>query len=221
MIQKWMHSFRYLGVSVDFRIGAVPSSIDNKAVAQPLVQIHGDQIEQRTQQNARYNIEADGHWTKEVDLWLSVRSADCVPILVYNPEKNVIAAVHSGWKGTYAKITNNLYSEWAVKGLLSERMVWFVGPFIDASSFVAKEDVLSRFRERNFASQILFHHSNGEVSIDLLGCIKLDLEAAGFQPPKQCIQIGGCTSQNATLPSYRRDGEGASRIYSSICLNPL
>src|SRR5437870_277310 len=55
--------------------------------------------------------DCDALWTREKNLPLAIATADCVPILLANPTGTCIAAVHAGWRGTYAHILRSLWEK--------------------------------------------------------------------------------------------------------------
>jgi YfiH family protein len=82
---------------------------------------------------------------------IGVRTADCVPILLYDPGKRVIAAIHSGWKGTVQMISRK------VIGILEDRyetkpsdLQAAIGPCIGPESFQVGEDVAAVFKDAGF-----------------------------------------------------------------------
>ncbi|ATB47340.1 multicopper polyphenol oxidase [Corallococcus macrosporus DSM 14697] len=73
-------------------------------------QVHGDRVvEARSGEGAQglrpTEGEADGLWTRTPGSWVAVGTADCVPVLLVDPEGRGVAAVHSGWRGTDADIS--------------------------------------------------------------------------------------------------------------------
>jgi len=69
-------------------------------------QVHGDTIKIAGSKTAITDLAAtDALITSEKGICIAVMCADCVPVLLYDPEKNVAAAIHAGWKGTVMKIT--------------------------------------------------------------------------------------------------------------------
>ncbi|PIP65015.1 hypothetical protein COU77_01890 [Candidatus Peregrinibacteria bacterium CG10_big_fil_rev_8_21_14_0_10_49_16] len=82
-----------------------------------LHQIHGDRMVIAREPMER-GADADGLLTDTLDLLLSIRTADCQPILVYAPEKNVIGLMHVGWKGLVARTIPSFFKtlkeEWNV-----------------------------------------------------------------------------------------------------------
>ena len=70
-------------------------------------QVHGDKIELVSQVPETVDIaETDALITNKKGICICVQTADCVPILIYDPVKNVSAAVHAGWRGTVKKIVS-------------------------------------------------------------------------------------------------------------------
>ena len=68
-------------------------------------QVHGDRILRVTSETTTADLmETDALVTSEKGVCIAVMSADCVPTLLYDPVKSVVAAVHSGWRGTVQKI---------------------------------------------------------------------------------------------------------------------
>lgn len=83
----------------------VKQKFSHAHVIQP-AQVHGSAVVEITQENKDQIIEADGVWTTLPDVVLSIKTADCLGILFYHPEKNIIAAIHSGWRGLAQKISS-------------------------------------------------------------------------------------------------------------------
>ena len=80
--------FDYLGIE------------ENKTAFQ--LQVHGEEI--KITEEPGLLGESDALITSKTNLGLAISSADCAAIFIYDPKKKVIAAVHSGWKGTAKKI---------------------------------------------------------------------------------------------------------------------
>src|SRR5690606_35350385 len=68
-------------------------------------QVHQTRIVQVTSNTSRDSLhETDALITNEPGICIAVMSADCVPIILYDEKNNAVAAVHSGWRGTVARI---------------------------------------------------------------------------------------------------------------------
>lgn len=87
--------------------------------------------------------ETDGFLTKEIDLFISITVADCLPILFYNPIKKEIGVIHAGWKGLYSGIIENLKIDF-------KNTFFYIGPGISKCHFEVKEDFpLPYFKKNN------------------------------------------------------------------------
>lgn len=99
----------------------------------PLVtakQIHSSKIETVTKDSLKASYECDGFVTKEEGLLLTVKTADCVPILFCDPVHRVIGAVHAGWRGTVAGIAEEAVKAMLALGAERSQIVAAVGPCI-------------------------------------------------------------------------------------------
>ena len=90
----------------------------------------------------------DGLYTDQEHVALVISFADCVPVFLADPVKRVIAAVHSGWRGTVGKIgtkaVRRLQEEY---GSRSEDIRALIGPSICRDCYEVDEPVIEKFRE--------------------------------------------------------------------------
>ena len=91
----------------------------------------------------KFDFGVDGLVSGTKDLVLSVRAADCVPILLYDPEGKLCAAVHSGWRGTFAGIVCNAVTEMKNHGSDPENILAAIGPCIGADCYEVGSDLYS------------------------------------------------------------------------------
>ena len=110
-------------------------------------QVHGKNIVIVTKKTKAI-FEADAVITNERGLFLSVMTADCVPILMYDDKRKVIAAVHSGWRGTDKEIAKfcvyDLVEKFAVA---PENLQIYIGPSIRQCCYEVSFDVTERFKQ--------------------------------------------------------------------------
>ncbi len=115
---------------------------ENRIVAQK--QTHSDII-RYVEKSGRIE-ESDALITDKANLGLAVSAADCVPIFIYDRKNKVIAAVHSGWRGTQKKILLKtiikLQSDFASK---TENLFVFIGPSIKQKNYQVGEEVAAAF----------------------------------------------------------------------------
>ena len=155
---------------------------------------------------------------------IGVRTADCVPILLYDPVHRVIAAVHSGWKGTVLKISQSTIS------LLGERfgtrpadLRAVIGPAIGPRSFQVGEEVVEKFRAADFPMSAIWSFEgpgdgtpmSGGHHIDLFQSNRWLLETIGL-PAKNIYVLAIDTYRDPSFFSARREGVQCGRNINAI-----
>lgn len=155
----------------------------------------------------KFPFGVDGLVSETKDLLLSVRSADCVPILFYDPVHKVCAAVHSGWKGTAMGIAKNAVTEMQKHGCRANDIHAAIGPCIGACCYEVGTEVFDAFLQANTAFSRCFCASGeGKYLLNLTGVNRMWLESAGV-PGTQIDEACLCTRCNETeFFSHRRMG---------------
>ncbi len=155
---------------------------------------------------------------------IGVRTADCVPILLYAPRNRIIAAIHSGWKGTVQKVAAKTI------GILETRfktapedLLAVIGPSIGPESFQVGEEVVTYFKDAGFPlSRIWSFHGTGDGS-PMSGGHHIDL----WQANRWILQECGLRDENIRNPeidtytdpsfySARREGIACGRNINAI-----
>ena len=101
-------------------------------------------------------IKADAIITNQKKLPVAILTADCVPILLYENKKNMIAAIHAGWKGAFKGIIKNVISFMLKKGSKEKNIIASIGPSIAQSSYNVREDFQKKFLKKDKKNKILF-----------------------------------------------------------------
>ena len=173
-------------------------------------------------------VDADAVITRCRGQWIGVRTADCVPVLLYDPKAGVVAAVHAGWRGTVRHIVR-LTAECMVGqlGCQAEELYAMVGPSISPEAFEVGEEVAQQFVEAGRADCVVRHAWDArgrqpyvKPHVDLWQSNVMDLLELGVDLTHiDCTPW--CTVQNSELLySARREGIGTGRIVSAIRLKP-
>lgn len=139
--------------------------------------------------------EADGLVTAETDVPLMIFTADCVPILLHDPVRSVIGAVHAGWRGTVRDITGNAIKKMTCGfGCHPSDIRVSIGPCISQCCFETGDDVKAAVYEVLGRDASHFITTRGEkYLVDLKGINSLLLGRAGVRP--EHIEISQeCTS---------------------------
>ena len=160
---------------------------------------------------------------------IGVRTADCIPVLLYDPVKRAIGAAHSGWRGTVNKISAQaVLAMMKNYGCRPADMKAIIGPGIGPDSFQVGEDVAKLFKESGFPIERIWSfrgpRTEGSMAgghhIDLWEVCRITLVECGLEDSN--IQTAGiCTYESPEFWSARRDGPMCDRIISSIRLSDL
>jgi YfiH family protein len=157
--------------------------------------------------------------TQKRNIALGIWTADCLPILIADRKKKVIAAVHAGWRGIWQGVIEHTVARMQRTFQSSPAdIVAGIGPGIGPCCYEVKEDVTSLFRNAYAQADQFIQERDGKTYLDLRGCARLELIQAGIVPANIAV-IDLCTSCRQDLFfSYRRDSNGAGRQLSIILL---
>lgn len=160
----------------------------------------GTNVEIVEKNQPRIIEETDGLVTNQKNIYLTVTSADCIPVYFYEPRHQIIALAHCGWRGIVDGITKNTLEKISELGGKSENMKVALGPGINECHFEIKEDVLDKFR--NYPGFIA--RRADKMFVDLKGIIKEQLTDAGVNL-ENLENNEECTMENDKFFSFRRD----------------
>ena len=189
-------------------------------------QIHGDRIAVIDKPGlTRADLEGyDAFICKLPGVAIGVRTAECVPILLYDPVQRVVVAIHSGWKGTVLKIAQKTIGLMKCDfGCLPENLRAVIGPAIGPNSFQVGPEVVEKFRDAGFPmNKIWSFRGEGDGSpmsgghhIDLFTANRWILEESGVRD----IQVFNIdTFTDMSFFSARREGTACGRNINAIRL---
>jgi len=179
-------------------------------------QVHGREIfEIRAGDGFESGPCADGMITDDPGRILSIKYADCVPILLASGDGRVVAAVHAGWRGLVAGILMEAVRRLAVvSGGGASEFVAAVGPCISKEKFEVGPEVLTAFARIFDAGATTEHTAKGYV--DLQKATVHQLLGEGLQADR-IDTTDLCTYQNSEhFYSHRRDGAATGRMAALI-----
>ncbi len=152
----------------------------------------------------------DALMTAETRVGLVIWTADCVPILFTGD--GVIAAVHSGWRGSVSDIAGAVVRRFGVEyGVSPHNLRAILGPAISGPQYEVSQEVIDGLRQFDL-DEARWRREN---QVDLRGFLTARLEDLGLNPAMIGIS-GPCTALTSELASYRRDGADAGRQWSMI-----
>jgi len=149
---------------------------------------------------------------------VAVITADCIPVLLWDPDARCVAAVHAGWRGIMADVIQNAVSELVTRyQARADRLFAAVGPGIDACCFEVGSDVADRFAVR-FGPDVVVTMPGRNPHVDLFTPVAVCLDEAGLSADR-VERLGECTCCHPDrFFSYRRDGVGIGQHLSFIGL---
>jgi YfiH family protein len=182
-----------------------------------LKQIHSNivhDIDFNTEQESV--LEGDALVSSLRGICIGVYTADCIPILLYDTEHGVVAAVHAGWRG----ILNGIISETLTNMRLNHNcypadIVSVIGPGIGKCCFEVDGDVAVKFIEKYQETDSFIYPCNSKYILDLQQINKNMLIKEGIENI-EVIDI--CTKCDSNYYSYRREGNGVGSQLSFIGL---
>ncbi len=156
---------------------------------------------------------SDAMVTAERGIGLAISTADCTPIFIYDKRNYIIAAVHSGWKGTTKKIlekTLNLLSKEFNSG--ADDLIVYVGPSISQKNYEVGKEVALQFDPKYLL------YDNSKIYLDVANP-NLDMIYNFGIPENQVEQSLLCSfEEKDLLHSYRRDGKLSGRSLGIIAM---
>lgn len=158
---------------------------------------------------------------------IGVRTADCVPVLLYDQCHKVVAAIHSGWRGTVARISQKTIRVMAEQfGTVASDIKGVIGPCIGPDSFQVGQEVAEEFRNAAFPMEEILSDRGKRVEGTMQGGLHIDLwQANRWLLTEMGVQdcniqtVGICTYQhNELFFSARHEGRHCGRIINCIKL---
>lgn len=181
--------------------------------------------------------------TNRPGLLIGVRTADCSPVLVVDPKKRVVAAIHAGWRGTLARIVVKTIGQMQMEFKSNPKdMLAAIGPTIGGCCYEVGTEVAADFSAKfSNASEFFDELRTGDepnplqwlnmmppghqpppkkVLLDLKKANQLQLLESGLRP--QNISVSDlCTCCDVShLFSYRKESTTSGRLLSAIALRP-
>lgn len=185
---------------------------------------------------------ADGVITAEPGLLIAIQTADCIPVLVADRKRHVVAAFHAGWRGTVKRIVELGVGKMRLEfGSSPKDLIAAIGPGVGQCCYTIGEDVLSEFESQfSYAHELFREVSDSDpvrkkypmlfltqrapghspigpaLHLDLIEANRRQLLDAGLKPAAICL-TGGCTSCHTDLFFSHRASQGhAGRMMSLI-----
>ena len=122
------------------------------------------------------SITADAIITDKKDFPIAVLTADCVPILLFDKKRKMIAAIHAGWRGAFKGVISKVINFMLKKGCDRKDIVVAIGPSITQKNYNVKLDFKNKFIKKHKKNKIFFKNRNKLIYFDLPNYIKSQLK---------------------------------------------
>jgi purine-nucleoside/S-methyl-5'-thioadenosine phosphorylase / adenosine deaminase len=168
----------------------------------------------------------DGAWdalmTNQPGIMVAVRTADCVPVLLHDPVRRIVAAVHAGWRGAVAGIVPNTIAAMNARfGGEAAALRMAIGPSVGACCYEVDEPVLSKLRHAFPDWQLVIEEQSlRKARLNLRELIRRQALVSGLAE-HNIAAANACTMCHPNLFfSYRREGVVKGTMVSGIALVP-
>ena len=201
-----------LGISDDYLL--MPHQVhltEMVAIDEAFLNLSADEQQQRLEG-------VDALMTNVGRVCIGVSTADCIPVLLFDPEHHAVCAIHAGWRGTVQRIAEVAVEKMKkVYGSQPQKMMAQIGPGISLDSFEVGDEVYEAFEKAGFEMPVISRRDE-KWHIDLPLCNRLQLEGVGV-PCEHISVASDCTfRQPDTWFSARRLGINSGRIFTGIML---
>ena len=192
-------------------------------------QTHGTEIREINEALFNFSVDEKNQYLNGVDalitnlagVCIGVTTADCVPLLFFDPVRKVIAVAHAGWRGTCAQIAEKTVFYMVQKFNCNPADILVtIGPSISAEVYEVGKDVVENFETAGFDISEIVQIRNNAFYLDLWKANQQSLKKAGILPEN--IEVSGiCTfTEHEKFFSARRLGIKSGRMLSGIMLTP-
>ncbi|MBX3084541.1 MAG: peptidoglycan editing factor PgeF [Anaerolineae bacterium] len=207
--------------AVQINVARIFGALDlDSSVACTVWQVHSADvvIADERAPGRRWLARADGIVTDQVGLPLSMRFADCVPILFHDPVKRVIGVAHAGWRGTVSQVTRRTVETMRdAYGCDPADVQAAIGPSIGPDHYQVGPEVVEAARQAFGSTEGIIHYAeDGSTYFDLWAANRLALERAGVHQ----VEVAGlCTAEHTDeFFSHRAEKGKTGRFCAVIAL---
>ena len=175
-------------------------------------QEHGDVV--HVIKNGERPNAGDGLLLLEKDVAGIIKTADCLPVILYDLALPAVAIVHAGWKGTALGIARKAAQQMIAMGVKPENMGALIGPGIGPCCYKVQEDVAVIFEAAGFGDTVV-QRREGSLFLDLKAANSQILRKEGV---KEIYDVGLCTHCREDLFYSARRDKGRGRQINFVLI---
>ena len=143
-----------------------------------LNQVHSNKFHYISR-NSKFNFrfKGDALITNKKKIPIAVLTADCAPILIYDEKKEMIAAIHAGWKGAYKDIVKKVIKFMIKKGCSPKNITAAIGPCISSYNYEVRENLIKKFIKKDKKNFVFFKKKKNKNYFSLNKYIHFQLKS--------------------------------------------
>ena len=130
-------------------------------------QTHSNKFYFLSKKSKKNRAECDAVVTNLTNYPIGILTADCAPLILYDPKVNMISAIHAGWKGAFKGIVEKVIKFFIKKGSKPKNIIVVIGPCISQNNYEVKEDFLKKFLNKERKNKIFFKFKNNKFYFSL------------------------------------------------------
>jgi len=161
--------------------------VSNKIKASPkkivlLNQVHSNKFHYISK-NSKLNdkFEGDALVTDKKNIPIAVLTADCAPVLIYDENKEMVAAIHAGWKGAYKDIVKRVVKFMIKKGCSPKNITAVIGPCISVNNYQVRQDFIKKFVKKDKKNMLFFKKTKNKNYFNLNKYIHSQLKSLNIK----------------------------------------
>ena len=146
-----------------------------------LHQVHSNKFFFINKRKYKTKLVGDALITNRKNVVLGILTADCAPIIIYDPKLKIISAIHAGWKGAYKEIIKKVVNFLIKKGSDTKDLVAAIGPCITQKNYEIKSDFKLKFLKRNIVNRTFFKKIKKKTYFSLNKYVYYQLQNLGIK----------------------------------------
>ena len=143
-------------------------------------QIHSNKFYLIPKKIGNKKIKCDAIITNQKKIPIGVLTADCAPIIIFDPKRMFISIVHAGWKGAFKEIVKKVIVFFKKKGSNVKDLIVVIGPCISVKNYEIKKDFLKKFLKKDKKNKIYFKFIHNKIFFDLRKYISFQIKSLGI-----------------------------------------
>ena len=146
-----------------------------------LNQVHSNKFFFIDKRKFKKKLVGDALITNKKKIILGILTADCAPVLIYDPKLEFISAIHAGWRGAYKNIIKKVVTFLIKSGSKPKDLIAVIGPCITQKNYEIKSEFKLKFLKQNYYNKIFFKKIKKKTYFSLNKYIYYQLKTLGLK----------------------------------------